>query len=123
MSLKPVHTRYVQILLAITILLVTGWLSAYFFVPSRSSAESLPVWCFDIVQDEQGGVHQFGHPPTAESVKNTADESVLCFDNWADVASYVTDGQVQLPPDATKEDYVNATEELFRRPGAPPVNQ
>lgn len=120
MPLTSKHIRYVQILVAITAILATGILSIYFFVPESSLAISPSVWCFEIVQDEQGATHWFGHEPTADSATGAEDESTLCFDNWADVASFVTDGQIQLPPDATKEEYVNATEELFRRPGAPP---
>lgn len=76
-------------------------------------------WCFDVVEDESGARHVFGHPPgmqasgVAASVGGTAGEP-RCFARWADAAAYITEGAVLLPDDATEEDYVRETDWFFR---------
>ena len=113
----------VAVLLAI---LAFAWTNIFTFY--NSSAQEY-VWCFDTVSDKDGGIQTFGHRPTTSDMAKFAqslgaqDVQTKCFTNWADVALFITDGQVKLPADATQDDYVRATDEFFKAKGPPPGEQ
>jgi hypothetical protein len=74
------------------------------------------VWCYDAVQGADGSVGTFGHPPELPTYEGNPGEgetylSTDCFSSWADAAAFISIGAIQLPEDATKQDYVEAVTE------------
>ena len=73
------------------------------------------VWCYEIVQHSDGTLSITGHQPPA--IKNfpigAGDKlKARCFASWADAASFLSGGKVQLPKNASEKDYEAATETL-----------
>lgn len=79
----------------------------------RSAMKS--VWCYEIVQHNDGTLSITGHQPPA--IKNfpigAGDKlKARCFASWSDAASFLSGGKVKLPKNASEKDYEAATETL-----------
>jgi hypothetical protein len=68
------------------------------------------VWCYSITQqDEEGNIiEMFGHRP-GDDIQNVPTE---CFSTWSQAAAFVSDGAIQLPEEATEQDYTAAVGSL-----------
>lgn len=72
------------------------------------------VFCFDVVEHSDGSVGYTGHPPIDFPAQADEGDNLMtseCFETWAGAAEFITGGAVQLPDDASQQDYERATGE------------
>ncbi len=117
MELK--HFWNIRILFTILLIVFMGAAVSFLVSPGRVaevSAQDEIVWCFETIQHADGSIGYMGHKPPAQKVRpEKGDRHIAskCFSSWAVAASYITRGAVQLPADATEQDYNQVTKDYF----------
>lgn len=88
----------------------------------EQSPPQLPnVWCFDLISYTDGRRTIFAAQPGdgaggMASIMPGATYKQRCFQTWVEAAYYISGGTVILPPEATKQDYLDAVDTFLDRP-------